>query len=43
MRVMEFTVKGRCKIKNSECVIETQIFYLDEDKMDEMLKPYLRE
>ena len=36
-------VKGRCKIKNSEGIVETQIFYLDEDKMEELLKPYLRE
>ena len=41
--LQDINVKGRCKIKNSEGVIETQIFYLDEDKMDEMLKPYLRE
>ena len=41
--LQNINVKGRCKIKNSEGVIETQIFYLDEDKMDEMLKPYLRE
>lgn len=41
--LQDINVKGRCKIKNSEGVIETQIFYLDEDEMDEMLKPYLRE
>lgn len=41
--LQDINVKGRCRIKNSEGVIETQIFYLDEDKMDEMLKPYLRE
>lgn len=41
--LQDINVKGRCKIKNSEGVVETQIFYLDEDKMDEMLKPYLRE
>lgn len=41
--LQDINVKGRCKIKNSEGIIETQIFYLDEDKMDEMLKPYLRE
>ena len=40
--LQDINVKGRCKIKNSEGVVETQIFYLDEDKMDEMLKPYLR-
>ena len=41
--LQDINVKGRCKIKNSEGIVETQIFYLDEDKMDEMLKPYLRE
>ena len=41
--LQDINVKGRCKIKNSEGVVETQVFYLDEDKMDEMLKPYLRE
>ena len=41
--LQDINVKGRCKIKNSEGVVETQVFYLDEDEMDEMLKPYLRE
>ena len=41
--LQDINVKGRCKIKNSDGVVETQIFYLDEDEMDEMLKPYLRE
>lgn len=41
--LQDINVKGRCKIKNSEGVVETQIFYLDEDKMEELLKPYLRE
>lgn len=41
--LQDINVKGRCKIKNSEGIVETQIFYLDEDKMDEVLKPYLRE
>ena len=41
--LQDINVKGRCKIKNSEGVIETQIFYLEEEKIDEMLKPYLRE
>ena len=41
--LQDINVKGRCKIKNSEGIIETQIFYLDEDKMEELLKPYLRE
>lgn len=41
--LQDINVKGRCKIKNSEGVVETQIFYLDEDEMDEILKSYLRE
>ena len=41
--LQDINVKGRCKIKNSEGVVETQIFYLDEDRMEELLKPYLRE
>ncbi len=41
--LQDINVKGRCKIKNSEGVVETQIFYLEEDEMDEMLKPCLRE
>ena len=41
--LQDINVKGRCKIKNSEGVVETQIFYLDEDEMEELLKPYLRE
>lgn len=41
--LQDINVKGRCKIKNSEGVIETQIFYLEEEKIDEILKPYLRE
>lgn len=39
--LQDINVKGRCKIKNSEGVIETQIFYLEEDEIEEMLKPYL--
>ena len=41
--LQDINVKGRCKIKNSEGVVETQIFYLNEDKMDELLKPYLKQ
>lgn len=41
--LQDINVKGRCKIKNSEGVVETQIFYLEEDEIDEILKPYLRE
>ena len=41
--LQDINVKGRCKIKNSEGVVETQIFYLDEDKMEELLKDYKNE
>lgn len=41
--LQDINVKGRCKIKNSEGVIETQIFYLEEDKIDELLKDYKNE
>ena len=41
--LQDINVKGRCKIKNSEGVVETQIFYLDEDKMEKLLKPYLKQ
>lgn len=41
--LQNINVRGRCKIKNSEGVNEVQIMYIDEDEMDEMLKPYLRE
>ena len=33
-------VKGRCKIKNSEGVTEVQTFYIDEEQIEETLKPY---
>ncbi|WP_440249866.1 FtsK/SpoIIIE domain-containing protein [Dialister succinatiphilus] len=39
--LQDINVKGRCKIKNSEGIVETQIFYLEEDEIEEMLKPYL--
>ena len=34
------TIKGRCKIKNSEGIREVQTFYIDEDEIEEILKPY---
>ena len=34
------TVKGRCKIKNSEGIKEVQTFYIDEEQIEETLKPY---
>ena len=36
--LQDITVKGRCKIKNSEGIAETQIFYLEEDRIDKLLK-----
>ena len=41
--LQDITVKGRCKIKNSEGVKETQIFYISEDEIEEALRPYLKE
>ena len=41
--LQDITVKGRCKIKNSEGIKETQIFYISEDEIEEVLKPYLKE
>ena len=38
--LQNITVKGRCKIKNSEGVTEVQTFYIDEDQIEEILKPY---
>ena len=31
--LQDINIKGRCKIKNSEGIVETQIFYLEEDKL----------
>ena len=41
--LQDINIKGRCRIRNSEGVDETQIFYLDEDKIEELLKPYLKQ
>ena len=41
--LQDINVKGRCKIKNSEGIIETQIFYLEEDKIEELLKDNLKQ
>lgn len=41
--LQDINVKGRCKIKNSEGIVETQIFYLEEDEIDELLKDYKNE
>lgn len=41
--LQDITIKGRCKIKNSEGMKETQIFYISEDEIEEALRPYLKE
>lgn len=35
--------QGRCKIKNSEGIEETQIFYIEDERMKEILRPYEKE
>ena len=39
---MENTFKEVCKIKNSEGMKEAQIFYISEDEIEEVLRPYLK-
>jgi hypothetical protein len=41
--LQEINVKGRCKIRNSEGIDETQIMYISEDEIEAVLKPYERE
>ena len=41
--LQDINIKGRCKIKNSEGIAETQIFYLEEDKIEELLKDNLKQ
>ena len=41
--LQDINVKGRCKIKNSEGIVETQIMYIEEDRISELLRPYLKE
>lgn len=38
--LQDITTKGRCKIRNSEGVVETQVFYISEEQIDEILKPF---
>ena len=40
--LQDINVKGRCKIKNSEGIIETQIMYIDEDEIERLLKDNLK-
>ena len=41
--LQDITVRGRCKIKNSDGVIETQIMYIDEEEIDKLLKDNLKD
>lgn len=41
--LQDINIKGRCKIKNSDGVVETQVFYIDEEVMEEVLKPFEKE
>jgi DNA segregation ATPase FtsK/SpoIIIE-like protein len=41
--LQEINAKGRCKIRNSEGIDETQIMYISEDEIEAVLKPYERE
>ena len=38
--LQDITVKGRCKIKNSEGVNEVQTFYISEEEIEATLKPF---
>ena len=40
--LQDINVKGRCKIKNSEGIVETQIMYIDEDEIERLLKDNLK-
>ena len=41
--LQDINIKGRCKIRNSEGIQETQIMYISEDEIEAVLKPYERE
>ena len=41
--LQDITIKGRCKIKNSEGISEVQIFYLEEDEIERLLKHNLKD
>ena len=38
--LQDISVKGRCKIKNSDGVNEVQTFYISEEEIENTLKPY---
>ena len=38
--LQDITVKGRCKIKNSDGVNEVQTFYISEEEIEATLKPF---
>ena len=41
--LQDITVKGRCKIKNSEGIIETQIMYIEEEEIERLLKNNIKQ
>ena len=41
--LQDITINGRYKIKNKNGIREVQVMYIDEDEMEEILKPCLRE
>ena len=34
---------GRCKVKNKKGVTEVQSYFIEEEQMDKLLKPYLKQ
>ena len=38
--LQNITMKGRCKIKNSDGVNEVQTFYISEEEIEDTLKPF---
>jgi DNA segregation ATPase FtsK/SpoIIIE-like protein len=34
---------GRCKVKSKNGVVEVQSYFIDEDTIDKLLRPYLKE
>lgn len=41
--LQEIKVAGRCKVKSKNGVVEVQSYFIDEDTIDELLRPYLKE
>ena len=40
--LQNINITGRCKVKNKNGIIETQIFYISEDEIEEVLRFYLK-